>query len=93
MVTGTAWALAAAPACPRALLVGVAVVVIACPCAVGLATPAALAVALGEAAGRGIFFRSGEALEKASRVRHVAFDKTGTLTDALARCRRLDRGR
>jgi Cu+-exporting ATPase len=83
-LAGTAWALAGAGGA-RALLVGVAVVVIACPCAVGLATPAAMAVALSEAAGRGIFFRSGEALEKASRVRHVAFDKTGTLTDgALA---------
>jgi Cu2+-exporting ATPase len=80
VLTSAAWALGGAGA-SRALLVGVAVVVIACPCAVGLATPAALAVALGEAAGRGIFFRSGEALERASRIRHVAFDKTGTLTD------------
>ncbi len=79
-VTGTAWALAGASG-TKALLVGVAVVVIACPCAVGLATPTALAIALSEAASRGIFFRSGEALERASRVRHVAFDKTGTLTD------------
>jgi len=84
VLTALGWALGGAGV-SRALLVGVAVVVIACPCAVGLATPAALAVALGEAAGRGIFFRSGEALEKASRVRHVAFDKTGTLTDALSR--------
>ena len=83
VLTAAAWAMSGAGA-SRALLVGVAIVVIACPCAVGLATPAALAVALGEAAGRGIFFRSGEALEKASRVRHVAFDKTGTLTDAQA---------
>ena len=84
VLTALGWALAGAGA-PRALLVGIAVVVIACPCAVGLATPAALAVALGEAASRGIFFRSGEAIEKGSRVRHVAFDKTGTLTDARAR--------
>jgi heavy metal translocating P-type ATPase len=69
----------------RALLAGVAVVVIACPCALGLATPAALAVAVGEAAGRGIFFRGADALERAAAVGHVAFDKTGTLTDgALA---------
>jgi len=83
LVAAAAWALSGAGV-TRALLVGVAVVVIACPCAVGLATPAALAVALGEAAGRGIFFRSAEALEQASRIRHVAFDKTGTLTDAFA---------
>ncbi len=82
-LTAAAW-MAGGAGAPRALLIGVAVVVIACPCAVGLATPAALAVALGEAAGRGIFFRSAEALEKASGVRHVAFDKTGTLTDARA---------
>ena len=80
VLASAAWVLGGAGV-TRALLVGVAVVVIACPCAVGLATPAALAVALGEAAGRGIFFRSGEALERASRIRHVAFDKTGTLTD------------
>ena len=83
VLTAAAWALAGAGG-TRALLAGIAVVVIACPCAVGLATPAALAVALGESASRGIFFRSAEALETASRVRHVAFDKTGTLTDAFA---------
>jgi Cu2+-exporting ATPase len=65
----------------RALLTGVAVVVVACPCAMGLATPAALAVAIGEAAGRGIFFRGGDVLERAAAVSRVAFDKTGTLTD------------
>jgi Cu2+-exporting ATPase len=79
VLAALAWAIGGAGG-TRALLVGIAVVVIACPCAVGLATPAALAVALGEAASRGIFFRSGEALERASRVRHVVFDKTGTLT-------------
>ena len=79
-IAGAAWALAGAGG-PRALLIGIAVVVVACPCAIGLATPAALTMAMGEAAARGIFFRSGEALERASRVRHVAFDKTGTLTD------------
>ncbi len=69
----------------RAVMTGVAVVVIACPCALGLATPAALVVALGGAARRGIFFRDAAALERAAAVRRVAFDKTGTLTDgALA---------
>ncbi len=80
LAAAAAWA-AAGAGVPRSLLIGVAVVVIACPCAVGLATPAALAVAMNEAASRGIFFRSVEALERASRVRHVAFDKTGTLTE------------
>jgi Cu+-exporting ATPase len=64
----------------RALLAGVSVIVIACPCALGLATPAALAVAVGEAAGRGIFFRGADALERAASIGRVAFDKTGTIT-------------
>jgi len=79
-VTAAAWAFGGAGA-QRALLAGVAVVVIACPCALGLATPAALALAVGEAARRGIFFRSADALEQAAAIRRVAFDKTGTLTE------------
>jgi Cu2+-exporting ATPase len=71
----------------RAVMTGVAVVVVACPCALGLATPAALVVALGGAARRGIFFRDAEALERAARVRRVAFDKTGTLTDGAVAVR------
>jgi Cu2+-exporting ATPase len=66
----------------RAVMTGVAAVVIACPCALGLATPAALVIALGGAARRGIFFRDADALERAAAVTRVAFDKTGTLTDA-----------
>jgi Cu2+-exporting ATPase len=76
------WALRGA-GMQRALLTGVAVVVVACPCALGLAVPAALAVAVGEAARRGIFFRGGHALERAAAVGFVAFDKTGTLTDGV----------
>jgi Cu2+-exporting ATPase len=80
VLAATGWVLGGA-GIERALLTGVAVVVIACPCAFGLATPAALAVAVGEAARRGIFFRSGEALERAAEIGHVVFDKTGTLTE------------
>ncbi|MGQ9707493.1 MAG: heavy metal translocating P-type ATPase [bacterium] len=63
-----------------ALFAGIAVLVIACPCALGLATPTALTVASGVAAGKGVIFRSGEALQTLRRVKAVVFDKTGTIT-------------
>ena len=63
-----------------ALLHAVAVLVVACPCALGLATPTAVMVATGAAARHGIFFRGGDVLEKVGRLHLVAFDKTGTLT-------------
>ncbi len=58
----------------------IAVLVISCPCAMGLATPTALVVGIGQAARYGIILKGGEALEKAYRVTAIAFDKTGTLT-------------
>jgi len=64
-----------------ALLHALAVLLIACPCALGLATPLAMWEALGCAARRGVLVRSGEALERLAHVRTVLFDKTGTLTD------------
>lgn len=63
-----------------ALLIFVSVLIIACPCALGIATPAALLVSSGKAAKNGILVKSGESLQIASRVDSVILDKTGTLT-------------
>ncbi len=62
------------------LMRGIAVLVIACPCAMGLATPAAIAVGLGRAAKTGILFRNATSLELFKNITQVVFDKTGTLT-------------
>ncbi len=64
----------------RGLLAAVAVLVVACPCSLGLATPLALATILGRMAQEGILVRNPAALETAARIRRMAFDKTGTLT-------------
>jgi P-type Cu+ transporter len=63
-----------------ALMRSIAVLVIACPCAMGLATPAAIAVGLGRAAKNGILFRNARSLEAFKTITQVVFDKTGTLT-------------
>jgi len=63
-----------------AISAAVAVLVIACPCALGLATPTALMVGSGLAAERGILFRSGEAIQTLREIRAIVFDKTGTIT-------------
>jgi len=65
---------------PGALMIGVSVVVIACPCSLGLATPIAVLLATGMASARGILVKGGDVLEEAGRATDVVFDKTGTLT-------------
>ncbi|KIC19821.1 heavy metal translocating P-type ATPase [Leisingera sp. ANG-Vp] len=70
-----------APALPLALVAGVSVLIIACPCAMGLATPTSIMVGIGRAAQMGVLFRKGDALQRLQNVRVVALDKTGTLTE------------
>jgi Cu+-exporting ATPase len=78
LVTAIVWAAIAGPA--SALLHGANVLLVACPCALGLAIPAALTVALGRASKLGLLVRRGAALERAATITHACFDKTGTLT-------------
>jgi Cu+-exporting ATPase len=73
-----------------AILDAVAVLVIACPCALGLAAPTAIMAATGAAARHGILIRSVEVLERAHRISIVGFDKTGTLTEGAPRVLRID---
>ncbi len=68
------------PALGHALVAGVAVLIVACPCAMGLATPTAIMVGTGRAAELGVLFRKGDALQTLQDATVVAFDKTGTLT-------------
>jgi Au+-exporting ATPase len=82
LVTFLAWmALGPSPALGFALVNAVAVLIIACPCAMGLATPTAIMVGTGRGAELGVLFRKGEALQLLKDARVVALDKTGTLTE------------
>ncbi|HZM72707.1 MAG TPA: heavy metal translocating P-type ATPase [Candidatus Polarisedimenticolia bacterium] len=79
------------PRLPYALTAFVTVVVIACPCAMGLATPTAIIVGTGRGAEAGVLIRDGAALESAGRVTDVIFDKTGTLTLGKPRVTAIER--
>ncbi|MCS6787782.1 MAG: heavy metal translocating P-type ATPase, partial [Aigarchaeota archaeon] len=74
------WSVVAGMPFNFSMLVAVSVLIVACPCALGIATPAAIMISAGRAAKRGMLIRSGEALEVLRRVAVVVFDKTGTLT-------------
>ncbi|WP_120500142.1 heavy metal translocating P-type ATPase [Roseovarius sp. EL26] len=82
LLTLIAWLiLGPQPALIHALVAAVSVLIIACPCAMGLATPTSIMVGTGRAAEMGVFFRKGEALQRLDEIRTIAFDKTGTLTE------------
>lgn len=73
-----------------ALLRAVAVLVVACPCAMGLATPTAIMVGVGRAAKRGILFKGGDTVEGLSRAKSMIFDKTGTITTGSFLIKKID---
>jgi Cu+-exporting ATPase len=78
---GLGWYFLAGIGFDYSLLAFVSVIIIACPCALGIATPAALMMGSGKAAEHGILFKGGEYLEIASKIQTIVFDKTGTLTE------------
>jgi Cu+-exporting ATPase len=84
-LTFVIWAFADPSGISRGFAVAVAVLVIACPCAMGLAVPAALTVSIGRAAQLGILFKGGESVERLGRVDTILLDKTGTLTEGKPR--------
>ena len=79
-LSGLAWYFVGGASFPFALRIFIAVLVIACPCAMGLATPTSIMVGTGRGAQLGVLIKSGEALEMAQGVNALVFDKTGTLT-------------
>ena len=88
ILTGLVWALLGPePRLAHALLNAVAVLIIACPCALGLATPMSIMVGTGRGAAAGVLFKKAEALETIEKVDTLVFDKTGTLTEGKPKLR------
>lgn len=86
VVTFTIWSVwGPAPALAYALVNAIAVLIIACPCALGLATPMSIMVGVGRGAQSGILIKNAEAIEKTEKITHVLTDKTGTLTEGKPR--------
>ena len=83
LLTFAGWWLVAHRSIADAIVIAVAVLIVACPCALGLATPTAIIAGIGVAARRGVLFKDSSALERAAGVSAVIFDKTGTLTRGM----------